>query len=78
MPVYNNDIDLESHLEMLSFQVAFYNWNKKYDKKKVYTLNFNLIQTNIVKIRKKNFNNLIYKIFKIFYDNYFVRFIIQI
>ena len=26
MPVYNNDIDLESHLEMLSFQVAFYFW----------------------------------------------------
>ena len=24
MPVYNNDIDLKSHLEMLSFQVAFY------------------------------------------------------
>ena len=24
MPVYNNDIDLKSHLEMLSFQVSFY------------------------------------------------------
>ena len=24
MPVYNNDIDLKSHLKMLSFQVAFY------------------------------------------------------
>ena len=24
MPVYNNDIDLKSHLEKLNFQVAFY------------------------------------------------------